>query len=874
MTIAATMSAPIFRTCNGEPPLGHRGEFFLPEQGEMFDFDARYSVPATRLGVLALDSGAWLASPPSFHVGRRQYPSREAALRAAIAGMVRRARKYMRAKDGEGTQWTDGHAGRVIAWALALKPKKARGLLTSTGNAPRGAGDRWFFSGDGEWYTPDDEGLRHIEAQLGLVELDNGRWLAHPDGLCLDYLSFPDRVTALRSAIAKLIRRQRMLMRRKDLPIMLRSDRRRDVISWALSLKAMDGRVKPGHDEAEDSAAGPDVWMHVADDAEQLTRDPVVRMLVEAHRARRQFPAKHVFSMTNPIADGRIMIRATCGCGHVISFGANDQLRVDAAIEAHWRRYGEGPSIDGRGIPIKPGDGARISGSKQKVSGAPVAAGIDNGRIELNAEDGAANSPAKTPRKRRKADALPKDDDDVGSRTPPARNPAHQERATEADATTGVGTDASASMFLSSDEPCPVLSTSVATQTACDEGGSNDSPPVRRMSDNNGSLAFGPGISRCEDDASPGPSEANAAAQICAGDEFSSPEMADGEESAVAGAPTNPVRPDDGLHAGQIAPVTNPALADNFDADDLVIDWPSYDQFLEDKIITAPLRGIEVPRDALHPYLKPHCKDLVVWSLRLGCAAIFASFGLHKTAMQLEWCRQLTRHTGQPTSTWCRSASATASLQGSAQLGMDVRFIRTTAEVDDLYCEGVRHFLTNYESIREGKLDVKASSRPSLDEASVLRSYGSKTFQEFLPLFVAVPFKLVATATPSPNRYKELIHYAGFLGVMDTGQALTRFFQRNSEKAGDLTLYPHKEDEFWLWVHSWAIFLQKPSELGHSDDGYELPPLKCAGTRCRPIIPRRAGARRAGRDVPQRRAVERAGRGQGKRDSLPRASAR
>jgi DNA modification methylase len=84
----------------------------------------------------------------------------------------------------------------------------------------------------------------------------------------------------------------------------------------------------------------------------------------------------------------------------------------------------------------------------------------------------------------------------------------------------------------------------------------------------------------------------------------------------------------------------------------------------------------------------------------------------------------------------------------------------------------------------------------------------------------------VATATPSPNRYKELIHYAGFLGIMDTGQALTRFFQRNSEKAGDLTLYPHKEHEFWLWVASWGLFLQKPSDLGFSDDGYVLPPLK------------------------------------------------
>lgn len=268
-----------------------------------------------------------------------------------------------------------------------------------------------------------------------------------------------------------------------------------------------------------------------------------------------------------------------------------------------------------------------------------------------------------------------------------------------------------------------------------------------------------------------------------------------------------------------------PIGAGSDDDADLAIEWPSYDTFLEDKIITAPLRGIEVARDQLHPWLKPHCKDLVTWALRLGCSAIFANFGLHKTAMQLEWVRQLHKHTGSPTLCVLPLGVRHGFIKEALQLDMDVRFVRTTDEFDALYVEGVRHFLTNYESIRDGKLDPNVFIAVSLDEASVLRSYGSKTFQEFLPLFGKVQFKLVATATPSPNRYKELIHYSGFLGVMDTGQALTRFFQRNSEKAGDLTLYPHKEDEFWMWVHSWAAFLQKPSELGYSDDGYELPPL-------------------------------------------------
>jgi hypothetical protein len=144
--------------------------------------------------------------------------------------------------------------------------------------------------------------------------------------------------------------------------------------------------------------------------------------------------------------------------------------------------------------------------------------------------------------------------------------------------------------------------------------------------------------------------------------------------------------------------------------------------------------------------------------------------------------------------------------------------------------------------VREGVLDIAALNpvAVSLDEAAILRGFGgTKTFRESMALFAGddrrdrsqrvqtegVPFRLVATATPSPNEYIELLAYAAFLGVMDVGQAKTRFFKRNSEEADDLTLLPSKEEEFWLWVASWALFVQKPSDLGFSDEGYELPPL-------------------------------------------------
>jgi hypothetical protein len=62
--------------------------------------------------------------------------------------------------------------------------------------------------------------------------------------------------------------------------------------------------------------------------------------------------------------------------------------------------------------------------------------------------------------------------------------------------------------------------------------------------------------------------------------------------------------------------------------------------------------------------------------------------------------------------------------------------------------------------VRDGAITLSQFAGAGLDEGSVLRSYGSKTYQEFLHLFKAVPYRFVFTATPSPNRHKELIHYA------------------------------------------------------------------------------------------------------------------
>ena len=253
-----------------------------------------------------------------------------------------------------------------------------------------------------------------------------------------------------------------------------------------------------------------------------------------------------------------------------------------------------------------------------------------------------------------------------------------------------------------------------------------------------------------------------------------------------------------------------------------------YIDFLKSKMAISAESGFAVSDEELTQSLFPHVKDTVKWAVHGGCRAIFSSFGMQKTVTQLEICRVITNREGGKALIVCpKRVIVEFMTQAKDHMNLDIAYVRTMQEVENSQSTIM---VTNYERVRDGEEGVRIEPSyftcTSLDEASVLRGFGTKTYQEFLPLFSNVKYRFVATATPSPNRYKELIHYAGYLGVMDTGQALTRFFQRDSTKANNLTLYPGKEQEFWLWVSTWAVFLTKPSDLGYSDEGYDLPELK------------------------------------------------
>jgi hypothetical protein len=291
-----------------------------------------------------------------------------------------------------------------------------------------------------------------------------------------------------------------------------------------------------------------------------------------------------------------------------------------------------------------------------------------------------------------------------------------------------------------------------------------------------------------------------------------------------------------------------------------------YDQFLTAKIKLAPTHGHAVQEEQLLTSLFPFQKKAVCWALQGGRRALFESFGLGKTRQQLMLALEVIKHTGKSffiglplgmKSEFVEEYNAMLNEDSRTFANIIVRadtsladdeILITQGEVKHVYIHPIRIFyvtndqevqlltsqygpcifLSNYERIRNGNFDPSFFGGVSFDEAAVLRSLDTLTSDYIINHFSVVPYRYVCTATPSPNEYTEILNYAHFLGVIDRGQALTRFFQRNSTKAGDLTLYPHKEKEFWLWVSSWALFVTKPSDItGNADDdtGYNLPEL-------------------------------------------------
>lgn len=235
-----------------------------------------------------------------------------------------------------------------------------------------------------------------------------------------------------------------------------------------------------------------------------------------------------------------------------------------------------------------------------------------------------------------------------------------------------------------------------------------------------------------------------------------------------------------------------------------------YNDFLKSKALRHVPTGLdEVPE--LNGMLFDFQRDIVRWALLKGRAAIFADCGMGKTAMQLEWAKNIP---GKVLILAPLAVSAQTVREGR-KFGVDCQYSRTPIDAHVT--------ITNYEMLDH--FDPSEYTGIVLDESSILKAYDGKFRTQIIESFANTPFRLACTATPAPNDHMELGNHAEFLGVMTRTEMLSTFFVHDGGETSKWRLKGHAETDFWKWMCSWAVMIRKPSDLGYDDGKFILPPM-------------------------------------------------
>lgn len=249
-------------------------------------------------------------------------------------------------------------------------------------------------------------------------------------------------------------------------------------------------------------------------------------------------------------------------------------------------------------------------------------------------------------------------------------------------------------------------------------------------------------------------------------------------------------------------------------------DLKDYYEFLEQKKAQRIESGFSVKEDELNPALFDFQKYCVKRALEVGKFALFEDCGLGKTIQQLEWADKVCKHIDKPVLILAPLAVIGQTIKEGDKFGYHVEEIALTVFDQDLKT-GI--YITNYDNM--DNIDAFLFGGVVLDESSILKNFQGKTRTELIEMFRSTPYKLACTATPSPNDTTEICNHSEFLDVMSRTEMLAMYFVHDGGSTSDWRLKGHAKKMFWDFVSTWAVMLNKPSDIGFSDEGYILPPL-------------------------------------------------
>ncbi len=237
----------------------------------------------------------------------------------------------------------------------------------------------------------------------------------------------------------------------------------------------------------------------------------------------------------------------------------------------------------------------------------------------------------------------------------------------------------------------------------------------------------------------------------------------------------------------------------------------SYKKYIQSKSKQSARVGIEA--DNLSGGLFDWQKTLVQRALKRGRFALFTDTGTGKTRMQLEWAR----HVPGRVLILAPLAVAEQTVREGILMDVEAKYLRG----DD---NSTRIAVTNYEMLSH--FDPGDFEGIVLDESSILKSFTGKIRTAVIDAFKDTPYRLACTATPAPNDHMELGNHSEFLGEKSRTEMLAEYFVHDGKSTQQWRLKGHARDIFWRWICSWAAFMAKPSDIGYSDDDYQLPELR------------------------------------------------
>lgn len=245
-----------------------------------------------------------------------------------------------------------------------------------------------------------------------------------------------------------------------------------------------------------------------------------------------------------------------------------------------------------------------------------------------------------------------------------------------------------------------------------------------------------------------------------------------------------------------------------------------YDFFIKSKIVSAQPSGFDVNMSDFNAMAFDWQKILIRWALKKGKSALFEDCGLGKTIQQLDWARIVCQKIGGNVLIFAPLSVSHQTVREGAKFGIHVNRCESMKDV----LPGIN--ITNYE--RLGKFNISDFTGIVLDESSIIKDFTGQFRNQIIEATANVPYRLACSATPSPNDYTELGNTAEFLGVMKRSEMLSMFFINDtSNTTSSWRLKGHvRKNKFWEWLSSWCVMIQKPSDIGFSNDGFILPEIK------------------------------------------------